>query len=191
MVLPAIFYIIWDSYFTALDVWQFNTAYIVGTKFFHLPIEEWLFFIIVPYCCIFIYECIRSYFPLLRNKKMADTFLKVLAGSLFVCGIIFYHKIYTACTAFFLAGFITIIYLFKKYFQSFDAASFLVAFAVSLIPFFIVNGFLTALPILTYSNAENLGIRIYTIPFEDTFYGMLLILMNIVIYEKLKSSHSI
>ena len=56
-----------------------------------------------------------------------------------------------------------------------------------IIPFLIVNGFLTAIPVVLYNDAENLGVRIYSIPFEDTFYGMLLVLMNIVLYEKLRS----
>jgi lycopene cyclase domain-containing protein len=188
MILPAIFYIIWDSYFTGLGVWQFNDNYIVGTKFLNLPIEEWLFFILVPYCCIFIYECIRCYFPAFKNKKNADLVLKILALLLLIVGIIYHQKIYTAWTFIFLSIFIAIIYVFKNQFKKFDAASFLIAFIICLIPFLIVNGFLTALPILTYNNAENLGIRIYTIPFEDTFYGMLLIMMNIVLYEKFKQA---
>ena len=117
MVLPALFYIIWDVYFTAIDVWQFNSTYIIGTKFLGLPIEEWLFFIVVPYCCTFIYECIRCYFPKLQNNKNADVLLKVLAVALFIIGVIFYSKIYTAYTFILLAVFIAIIYLFKNYFK--------------------------------------------------------------------------
>ena len=186
MILPALFYIAWDFYFTAKGVWSFNEDYITGIKIYNLPVEEVIFFLIVPYCCVFIYECIRCYFPGLKNRKSADMILKGLAIILLIAGIIFYNKYYTGYTFILNGVFITIIYLGRKYFSSFDATSFLVSYCIMLLPFLIVNGFLTAIPVVLYNRAENLGFRIYTIPFEDVFYGMLLILMNIALYERLK-----
>jgi lycopene cyclase domain-containing protein len=188
MLLPALIYIMWDFYFTAQGVWSFNEKYITGLKIYNLPIEEVLFFFIVPYCCVFIYECIKSYFPKIKNKHTADVILITTALILWLTGIIFYNKYYTSWTFILNAVFITIIYLNKNYFKTFDATTFLVSYCIMLIPFLIVNGFLTAIPVVLYNNAENSGIRIYTIPFEDSFYGMLLILMTIVIYEKLKEN---
>ena len=49
-------FIPWDIWFTDIGVWWFRDDYITGWKIFLLPIEEWLFFIVVPYACIFIYE---------------------------------------------------------------------------------------------------------------------------------------
>jgi len=189
MFFPAVLYIAWDVYFTSKGVWSFNEAYITGIKLINLPLEEVLFFLVVPYCCVFIYACIRSYFPGLKNKRQADIFFIALGVALLITGFIFLKKYYTGWT-FTLTGFFMLcIYFFRSYFRSFDAISFLVSYAICLIPFLIVNGFLTAIPVVLYNDAENLGIRIYTIPFEDTFYGMLLVLMNIVLYEKLKTGN--
>ncbi len=185
MIIPAFLYIVWDIYFTFKGVWSFSEKYITGIQLANLPLEEVLFFFIVPYCCLFIYECIRTYFPVLRSKKSADIFLKLFAVVLLISGIIFQEKYYTSWTCFLNAAFITVIYTFRNYFKQFDAISFLLSYAVCIIPFLVVNGFLTAIPVVIYNNDENLGLRIYTIPFEDIFYGMLLVLMNIVIYEKL------
>lgn len=69
MLLPAALYIAWDIYFTSRAVWSFNADYITGIKLSNLPLEEVLFFLIVPYCCVFIYACIRAYFPKLREKN--------------------------------------------------------------------------------------------------------------------------
>ena len=189
MIIPAVLYIIWDAYFTKLGVWSFNAAYITGTNFIGLPIEEILFFFVVPYCCVFIYACIRSYFPNLVNKKNADRILIVLGVLLLISGLLYHEKYYTGYTFIFTGIFILLIYSLRKFFKSFDAVSFLVSYAICLIPFLIVNGFLTAIPVVIYNDAENLGWRIYSIPFEDTFYGMLLVLMNIVLYEKLKTTY--
>ena len=53
--------------------------------------------------------------------------------------------------------------------------------------FFISNGILTGSfliePIVIYNDLENLGIRICNIPIEDTIYGMLLIFLNIELYN--------
>ena len=188
MLLPAVLYIVWDFYFTLKNVWSFNDYYITGIKIINLPVEEVLFFFVVPYCCVFIYECIKSYFPNLKNKPAADVILMFIALILWVTGIIFYQKYYTSWTFILNALFIAIIYFFRNNFKTFDATSFLIAYGIMLIPFLIVNGFLTKIPVVFYNNAENLGIRIYTIPFEDVFYGMLLILMTVVVYENLKSN---
>ena len=187
MLIPALLYIVWDIYFTSQGVWSFSEKHITGIRLANLPLEEVLFFFIVPYCCIFIYECIRVYFPLLKNKKNADYFLKLFAIILLITGIIFHDKYYTSWTCIFNAAFITLLYLCRNFFKEFDALSFLVSYAVCIIPFLIVNGFLTAIPVVIYNNDENLGWRIYTIPLEDIFYGMLLVFMNIVLYEKLKN----
>ncbi len=54
-------------------------------------------------------------------------------------------------------------------------------------PFLAVNGVLTGSwikdEIVWYNNAENLGIRIGTIPVEDTVYMMLMLLITTVVYE--------
>jgi lycopene cyclase domain-containing protein len=65
---------------------------------------------------------------------------------------------------------------------------FYLAYFVSLVPFLIVNGILTSLPVVWYNNAHNLGIRLYTIPIEDTMYSLLLLLMNVWLYEGIKNS---
>ena len=191
MLFPALVYIIWDIYFTSKGVWSFNEKYITGIKLSNLPVEEILFFFVIPYCCVFIYACIRVYLPKLVNKKWADVFLLILAVSLWIIGIINYDKYYTNWTFILTGSFLFLIYIFRQYFKSFDSVSFLTCYCICLVPFLIVNGFLTSIPVVLYNDAENLGMKINTIPFEDTFYGMLLILMNVVIYEKIKSKYSV
>lgn len=188
MLIPAILYVIWDSYFTRMGVWSFNPDYITGIKLAGLPVEEILFFFVVPYCCVFIYECVRSYFPNLeKNTLLSHIILRTLAAILLLFAAIFYNRDYTAYTFVFFAFVVFMYYHFQQYFTRFKVPVFLISYVVILLPFLLVNGFLTAIPVVLYNDAENLGIRIYTIPVEDIFYGMLLVFMNVVLYEKFRS----
>jgi len=68
--------------------------------------------------------------------------------------------------------------------------SFYMTYLVILVPFLIVNSILTGSfiegEVVWYNNAENLGIRIFTIPIEDFSYGFTLILLNLILREKFK-----
>jgi lycopene cyclase domain-containing protein len=74
------------------------------------------------------------------------------------------------------------LFLKRKYFSNF-----LIAYIIHLVPFFIVNGILTALPVVWYNDTENFGVRMGTIPVEDAIYSLLLLLGNVTIYEWLMS----
>ena len=98
-----------------------------------------------------------------------------------------YDKIYPFVTFIILpVSMILIRYLFKQRWIS----KFYIIYAVLLFPFLIVNGLLTGTglkaPVVWYNEQEIIGLRIMTIPVEDVFYGMALILMNLQIYLYLK-----
>ena len=111
----------------------------------------------------------------------------ILALTLGVIGIVFYDRWYTAVTAF-ATSLALVIQLYRKVNYM---STFLVAYILVLPFFFLSNGILTGsfleAPVVWYNNAENLGIRMFTIPVEDTFYGMLMVLLNVAGYEFMKA----
>jgi lycopene cyclase domain-containing protein len=173
------FFIVWDMIKTYYGVWAFNPEYLIGIYIGNLPIEEWLFFLTVPYACVFIYECLKAYLPDYLEKP-SRYIAPVIALLLFITGVLSYGKMYTFIT-FLLTALFLVLYI--NVFKNRLGGYFWMGYIVHLIPFFIVNGVLTSLPVVIYNDAENLGIRLFTIPAEDTIYSMLLLLMNIGIYE--------
>lgn len=187
MILPALFYIVWDIWFTQSAIWSFNPDYIVGVYFFNLPIEEVLFFFVVPYCCVFIYECVAVYLPHLNESTITSLIFVSLAIALIAIGLFNYEKAYTFYTFLFCGVTMLLIYFLNATYQLLLLKRFLISYLIILIPFLLVNGLLTAIPVVKYSNQQNLHLRIGSIPVEDVIYGMLLIMMNIVIFERLRA----
>lgn len=175
-------FIFWDVLFTKWNVWEFNPLYITGINLINLPVEEWLFFLTVPFSCVFIYESVRYFIKkdLLApyHRAISFIFLAVLSVVL----VFNLDKIYTVVS--FSLG-ITLLILHLFVLKPNYMGRFYLAYFISFIPFFLVNGILTSWPVVMYNNLENLGIRLYTIPVEDTIYNLSLLLMNIAIYEYL------
>jgi lycopene cyclase domain-containing protein len=49
----------WDVFATYRGHWYFNPAGIWGFRVINLPLEEVLFFIVIPFCCIFTWEALK------------------------------------------------------------------------------------------------------------------------------------
>ena len=179
----AVVFIIWDSIFTRLGVWNFNPRYITGTYFFELPVEEILFFICIPYSCLFTYYCLDKFFSLTWNPAFENIFCIVLSIFLLSTGFVYFRHLYTP-TTFISTSIVCLVLKFVFKINWFGKA--VSVYAILLIPFLIVNGILTgtglAEPVVRYNNLENLNIRLFTIPVEDVFYGFELILLNLSIY---------
>ena len=189
-ILTMCIFIPWDVIFTINGIWGFNDTYFLGLKIFSLPIEEWLFFICIPYACVFTHYALLYYFP---NKKISIKTTKLigyLVIALLVLIIIFnYDKWYTLIN--FLYAIILILIVLKSNVELLQ--TYFLTFLAMLVPFFIVNGVLTGSfidnEVVWYNNHENLGIRLFTIPIEDTIYALSLILTNLAMteYFQLKS----
>lgn len=181
-------YLAWDELFTAFGVWGFNEDYLVGIYIGRLPLEEYNFFWTVPFACLFIYEVMNHFFPRdwFKNSHQAITFF-FLVTTLFL-GAYFLDRMYTSICFFLTASLMGMqFFVLKRPWMG----KFFRGYLISLIPFLIMNGWLTGsfteAPIVWYNNLENMGLRIGTIPAEDSMYLLSYLFILTLVYEKLKT----
>jgi lycopene cyclase domain-containing protein len=174
-------FIVWDHFFTVHGIWSFNPEHLSGLYIFDLPIEEWLFFFTVPYACVFIYESLNHYWPKDILRPYAGILFWILIVTFAALAVLNPDKAYTSVNAWFAIAVSFIHFLWFGY-RRFGL--FLRTYFTCLIPFLLVNGALTFLPVVIYNNAENLGSRIVSIPVEDTIYAYSLLLLTISLFER-------
>lgn len=177
-------FISWDIWFTTREVWSFSYDYTLDIKLLHLPIEEWAFFIVIPYACVFIYEVLNFYLNKPNAPALSQYITITLIIALTALAIMHQDKLYTLINFAFAVVMLILQLVFRTY-KSY-LTSFYIAYGVSLLPFLIVNGVLTATPVVLYNTNENLNLRAFTIPVEDFIYLLALFLLVINVYEKLK-----
>jgi len=193
LVANALYFIPTDIWFTAAGIWSFSDTYTLGPRLGGLPIEEWLFFLIIPYCCVFIYACIKRllHIPYHRGWWWFGWFLVIVAGAMALFNL---DKAYTSIKCGSAAVFLAVYLLFTP---RGDVQNFLLAYVLSEVPFLLVNGVLTFLPVVSYNDNENLGIRMshllgipfFNIPIEDNFYSLMMLTLTLFFMNRVPGPH--
>ena len=200
-IMMALF-IPWDIAFTERGIWGFNPDYLSGLWIAGIPLEEWLFFICIPYACLFTYESLKHYFPQAIGRTLAipaSAFLAVLCA---VLAATLSDRWYIGLTCLLTGGLAAGLAVGAARWPHVKECNhrLWLAYVPLLIPFILSNGVLTGLrfwqyPLLNrdvatvtdqivwYNNDHNLSIRIFSMPMDDLIYGFLMIAMTVVAYE--------
>ncbi|MGV8962530.1 MAG: lycopene cyclase domain-containing protein [Candidatus Saccharimonadaceae bacterium] len=187
IIIIALFYLVGDIYFTKLGIWGFNENHLSSIFLFKLPIEEWLFFLAIPYASIFLHDVLHVYFPKFKLTPRKSRNVSIIL--LFISMGILLLNLDKAYTTYIFWIFIVIIII--SYFDKSNTINrFYCTFLIILIPFILVNGLLTgaftAEPVVWYDDSQNLNLRLLTIPIEDFIYGFTMLLAAIMLRNRLK-----
>lgn len=183
IVFTGAVFIIWDNRFTQIGIWSYNPEYLSGKQILSLPWEIWLYYVVISWVSLFVYEWVKLNFS---RFEMANVAVAVSLILLVVFGLIAFfsrQRIYTFFTFFLLAiyfGYTLFRNRFKRYF-----AQFYITFFILLIPFFILSAVLVALPVISYSPEYTLSFRILQVPVENLASFFLLLFINVTITEYL------
>ncbi len=182
--LVALAFLAWDYKFTHDGVWGFNANYCLGLYFGEIPLEEILFFLIIPFCSLFIHFALvhlRPHLTLAPTTTRAITLaLLILAVTLAITN---WSRSYTAINF----SILTAVLMFSILYKRSMLSRFYISFLFILIPFLLVNGALTGAfsnePVVWYDNHENMGVRLITIPVEDIGYAFSMLMSNLILFD--------
>lgn len=164
-----------------LGWWQYNSQYILGWRIFGLPIEEVLFFIVVPFACLVVWHIFE------RQKGSVPSWLPrafFIAFGVICLGLIAYNigRLRTVVDAGIVL--LTLAALWDSALVRRRAWWYWNGAILAL--FLICNTFLTAVPIVTYDTSAATGVRIGTIPVEDFLYNFSLLNLLLMVYVHAK-----
>ena len=177
----AVPFLIWDFIFTENGFWGFNSDYLIGLNIGNLPVEEVLFFFIVPFACTFIYEYCKFLFRAIQFKSL-DRFIYFAIPIYGMILTLLEPTGWYTLSVVVSSGIVLFLWLRKNEYRFIG-----ITFLISLVPFLIVNGILTggttSEPIVWYSELQKVTPRIWTIPMEDILYIFTLIVSTFLLTE--------
>lgn len=190
-MLPAIIFsgaifILFDNRLLETGIIEFNQNYLFGKSIYNLPIEEWLYLLIMSLFTFSIYLLVSAKF---ENFEKTNLFVPI--SVLLLVGISYIAWTTRDKLIPFFISFLLAIYfaytLFRKRFYP-HLAKFYISFLVSVVPFLIIRAFVNSIPVIIYSSEYIFGIRLFNMPIEEFGYLFLLMLINFTIFEYLRNN---
>lgn len=186
-LLVGIPFAVWDALAAFRGDWAFEAVHTWEPRLFGLPWEELLFFLLVPFACLFVWRSLKACLP--ERLFHAPPWLWPAGAAMALSGAVFaWPRFYTATLLGFTGLFMVL--LAGPWRRAAEQSHFWLTQILCVFPFLIVNGFLTALPVVTYSPAAILGLRLGTIPVEDFLYSFVLVGANLLVFQSLESRGS-
>lgn len=176
----AVPFIAWDAA-VAGSHWWFDDRYIVGLELFGLPVEEVLFFLVVPYACAFSWETLIGGAKGRASLPLALYLLPALSLAVGVVILVGGGPAYTGLTLLALGLTGALDHMLGTGLLRMPRAW---AYAGLVLAFTgVFNTYLTARPVVHYGEAHQLGLRVGTIPIEDFGFGLALCAATAVVYQ--------
>jgi len=169
-LLTGILYLFWDALVVRRGDWTFNPQYTGKLRVFHLPVGELLFFVAVPYACLFLFEVVKSYFPSVEFGSATSASLFFGALVFVAASWFFRHLGYTFLALLSVVLFLSTLGLTHP--ALVGRSEFWIWFGLCFVAFAVVDGIYTALPTIWYNPKAVTGIKIGSIPLEDFFYNL-------------------
>ncbi|MCA9369962.1 MAG: lycopene cyclase domain-containing protein [Pseudomonadales bacterium] len=183
-IVLLLFFIPWDVAAHSIGHWWFNPEYTLPYTAIGLPLEEWGFFTAVSFSMLFLYVQLRrlsgagAAYPPVSSRQYCLYYTAVLALAVILPALALLHVSYTALVV--LAAVCTLC-LWRVFGTADRALS--AHLMLGFVFFFIYNYALTSLPVVLYGSPWILGVRMLTIPVEDSLYNGVLLILIVLTYQ--------
>ena len=182
---------IWDKIAITLGIWGFPNQSII-TWIWGIPIEEYIFFVVVPIFFVVIYLSIHQihipHFSIIQKPRFQQHTLKIviMAAELIVLLFIFMTQqvSYTSWTIIFL-GFPVLFFLFRRY-EKFDEDRLLLTLLIAVVTTFIFDYVFIINDTWFYTSGALLG-YIGIVPIDDLLLAVFITIAAIGLYTSLPS----
>ena len=174
-------FVIVDSISHARGWWAYSADQVGAVTFLGLPIEECLFFFVIPFACLYLFSAMQRLKVLqveIRKHWMYVALLLAVSSA----GIIAVMQPLER-TVVDAVLFAAVVGVFIGVRPRLTRAFAIWVFAV-IILFYVTNSILTGIPIVTYDHAFGSAIRVGPVPIEDFWYNFSLLLSAWLVWSR-------